>query len=415
MLVNLAIRGACAACLALVLTSSGPAEEITLRQAVDIAIANNPAIAAARLSAEAAKHSAKGARALANPDLVIAPSVVGDAGSDSALFFSQSLEINGSRRVRGEIASHEAAAAALDADAVRRDITFSVTRSYWEVARAQQMVELSRENMRYLDTIRAAVQKQYDVGAVPGAQLLKIDVELARARQELAQAELGLSQSRTELNALMGRPGDPSATAAEPLAYSAVAIDREALKSTALMARPEVASAQAELLAARARTKAAQLLRVPDLAVQGRMESFDRDSDGGVALALTLPILDWGSAKADKRSAEAAAGGLERRLEATRNDVLLQVEQAIQRLETASSVAGEYESGIIGKSEQLAEMARKGYEKGANSYLEVLEAQRTLRSIRSEYYSVLAEHSTALAQLEWAAACPVRTVSEVEK
>jgi outer membrane protein TolC len=59
------------------------------------------------------------------------------------------------------------------------------------------------------------------------------------------------------------------------------------------------------------------------------------------------------------------------------------VEQAMQQVNTAYSIVREYEGGILEKSEQLAAMARKGYEKGASNYLEVLEAQRTLRSTKS--------------------------------
>jgi cobalt-zinc-cadmium efflux system outer membrane protein len=65
-------------------------------------------------------------------------------------------------------------------------------------------------------------------------------------------------------------------------------------------------------------------------------------------------------------------------------------------------VVREFQSGILTKSEELARMARVGYEKGATGYLEVLEAQRTLRSARTDYYSALADHAKSLAQLEWA-------------
>lgn len=417
MRVRIRARGAALACLAAVLISSPlPAEQITLRQAVEAAVSNNPSIAARRLSAEAASQSAKGAKTLTNPELTVAPSVIGDAGADSALFFSQPLEINGARRVRGEIASSEAAASGFEADAATRDIVLRVTRSYWDTAQARELVKLNEANLAYLETMRAAVRKQYDVGAVPGAQLLKMDVELARARQELAQARLALSQSAAELASVMNRPVDDRVEVSEALEFVEAPVDRGALLACALANRPEVAAARAQLAAARGRTRAASLRRAPDLAVQARKESFDRDSDGGVAIAITLPILDWGSARAEKRAAQASTKSQEKQLEAVRAAVALDVEQALQRMETASQVVREYQTGVLKDSEELAAMARKGYEKGANSYLEVLEAQRTLRSVKADYYSALAEHARAVAQLEWAAGCAVSPAqtSEVE-
>lgn len=403
---------------AMLIITTLSAEELTLQQAVSIAVNNNPTLAAGRLSVDAARHSAKGARALSNPDLIVAPSVIGDAGSDSAVLFSQPLEINGTRSVRGQIASNQAAAMGFDAEATQRDVVLRVTQGYWDVAQAQNVVRLNQDNVAYIETVRAAVQRQYDVGAVPGAQLLKMDVELSRARQELAQSELVLRQSKSSLNSLMARPTITDFAVTESLDFSNTAPSRDAMLASALTRRPEVAAAQAQVAAAQGEIKAARLKRVPDVALQARKESFDPDDNsGGVAIAISLPVLDWGSAKEERRRAESAAQSKQKQLEAVRNSVSLDVDQAIHRLDTASRVVREYEGGVVAKSEELAAMARKGYEKGANNYLELLEAQRTLRSVRSDYYSSLAEHAKAVAQLEWAAACTIErpAKSEVEK
>jgi outer membrane protein TolC len=69
----------------------------------------------------------------------------------------------------------------------------------------------------------------------------------------------------------------------------------------------------------------------------------------------------------------------------------------------------------LNQSQRLAEMAQKGYKTGANSYLEVIEAQRTLRAVRTEYYTALADHSKAIAELEWAAAVELSKPVEVNK
>jgi len=408
-------RGAAFACLAMIFVARPlSAEELSLGQALELATANNPTIAAGRLAADAARRSAVGARALTNPEIVVAPSVVGDAGSDSAVLFSQPLEINGSRRVRGEIASHEATAAGLDAEAKAREVLLRVGQAYWDVARAQELVKLNQDNLQYLETIRGAVQKQYDVGTAPGSQILKMDVELARARQEFARAELDLSASKAELANLIGRHSNTEFTVSEPLAFQNIALDRNALKIAALANRPEVKSAQSQVAAAGGQVKAARLRRAPDLALQARRETFDPGSDGGVAIAVSLPLLDWGSVRADEKGAAARVQSLEKQLEATKNEVALEVELAVQRESTASRIVRDYQGEILEKSEELATMARKGYEKGASSYLDVLEAQRTLRSVRSEYYSALAEHAKALTQLDWAVGSPVSRKDNME-
>lgn len=390
-------------------------ERLSLQQAVELALRNNPSIAAGKLSAEAAGHAARGARALTNPELSVAPTVAGTEGADSAILFVQPLEINGSRKVRGQIAAHEAVASGFDASATQRDVVLRVKQTYWDVSRAQELVKLNEDNVQYLETLNSATQKQLDAGAVPGTQLLKTQVELARARQELDRARLDLVQAKASLNALLNRQKSTDFTATDPLVFSEASLDSQALRTSAYAQRPELASAQAQLTAAQGRIKAARLRTMPDLAVEARRGTLESDSDGGVAIAVTLPILDWGSAKGERRRAESAAQSQAKQVEATRNQVELEVEQAVQQARTSASIVREYQGGIIEKSERLAARAQEGYVKGATGYLEVLEAQRTLRSTRTDYYGALSQYQKALAQLEWAVGCPIGAAKEAGK
>jgi len=395
-------RAATAWAVALLLVEACQADDLSLSQALELAFKNNPSIAAGRLSADAARQSARGASALANPEVTVAPSVIGDAGSDSVVFFSQPLEINGSRKVRGEIARSSAEAESQGAEVVRRDVALRAKQTYWEVAEAQELVRLNQDNLKYLEALGAAVRKQFGVGSVPGSQTMKTDVELARARQELAQAELGLIHAKYALNTLLNRPVGTDLTVSEAMPATQASFDPAKLRETAFGTRPEIAAAQARADEAGGRVRAIRLAGMPDLAVQARRDSFDSDGDGGVALAITVPVVDWGSRRAERAAAETIVQSGGKVLEAERNQVALEVEQALQSVGAASRILGEYEGDILDKSEKLAGMARTGYEKGATSYLEVLEAQRTLRSIKTTYYSALANYAKALAQLEWA-------------
>lgn len=394
---------------ALAAASSDAAESLSRSQAVAAALRSNPAIASAQLSADAARQSARGARALSNPEVTLAPSIAGEAGADSALIFSQPLELNGVRKTRGGIAASQAVAAGFDADAARREIVLRVNQAYWDVARCQEFVKLNQENIAYLDSLNSAVQKQLDAGAVPGSQLIKTEVELAMARQELARAELELANAKASLSALMNR-ADNDYAATDPLTFTDTTPDRDALLASALSSRPEVAAAAAQVQAARGEIRAAKLRRAPDVALQARKGAFEAGSDRGVALAISLPLLDWGSVRADVRRAEITAESRQRHLEAVKTSLSLEVEQSTQLVTTSSRVVREYQSGILGRSEELAQMARTGYEKGATSYLEVLEAQRTLRSVKAAYCLALAEHAKSIAQLEWA--CGVAEVTK---
>ena len=388
------------------------AESLTVQQAVDIALRQNPDLLAAGHEVDAANSGERGARALANPEILVAPTVVGNAKSDSAVSVVQPLELNGQRAVRTRIARFEAAATQAAYTIAERDLIRSVRQTYWDVAQAANLVELNRENAKLAEALYQAALRQLDVGAAPGAQVIKSGVELTRARQELSRAESELSQAKARLNTLLGRPPDIAFEPSDPLIFTPLTADRAKMRSSAEANRPELAEAQASLCARQVEVTAVEVRRRPDIALQARQETFG--GDAGVAIGITLPLLDWGSARADREKAEDKAIAQSRRVESVRNAVNLEVDSALREASRTEALIGEYQQGVVSQAEQLARMAQKGFEAGATSYLEVLEAQRTLKAVRTEYYAALADHLKAIAQLEWATGTPV-TPKEVAK
>jgi cobalt-zinc-cadmium efflux system outer membrane protein len=383
-------------CLLAVTQTSAIEADLTLQQAIDFALKQNPTVLAARSESDASASAFRNARSLANPEVIITPGVTGTGASDEELLITQPLEINGQRRVRSRIAAFEAEASRASARAVEREVVRDVKQVYWDVALAGAVVELARLNVEFAESVYTAAKRQVDVGAAAGSRVIKTEVELARTRQELTAAETDLAKSKATLDTLMGRPPDTPIELADKLSFKPVEVKSEGAGIT----RPEIVEARALLEARRNEIRAAKVRRLPDLALQARQETLGEE--GGLAVGVTLPIFDWGSIRHDRRRAESEAAAQEQRLAAMTNAVHLDVQTALYDVRRAETQVREYERGLLSQSERLADMAQKGFKAGATGYLEVLEAQRTLRSVRADYYTALADHMKAMAQLEWA-------------
>jgi len=383
-----------------------------LQEAIDIALRQNPNLLAARSDVDAAGANERSASTLANPEVIVSPNIAGESGSDSAVLVVQPLEINGSRTIRTRIARAEKDATGAAYRSVERDVIRSVKQAYWDIAQARNIVDLNQANMELADALYQAAKRQSDVGSAPGAQAIKAQVELSRARQDLARSESDLAQTKALLNTLLGRPAETPFGLADELAFDPVEIDGNKLRTSAEANRPELAEAQSLLTARKAEIKAVDARRRPDLTIQARQETFG--GDAGLAVGITLPLLDWGSIRHDRKRAEATADAQSKRLEAVRNTVALDVDSALREVGRSRTLIEEYERGVLSQAEQLAEMAQKGYKTGANNYLEVLEAQRTLRAVRTGYYTALADYRKALAQLEWATGMDISVIESKE-
>ncbi|MHB0998475.1 MAG: TolC family protein [Armatimonadota bacterium] len=410
---NHAIRSILIMLLAFGLAGTASADTpVSLQQAVNMAIERNPNFQASKTDVEAAKANERGARALANLDITVTPGIAGNAGSDEVLSVVQPLEINGQRKIRSRIAQAETQAAEAVSKSAERDLILSVKQAYWDIAQAQSAVDLNIENVKLAESLYQSAVRQRDVGTAPGSQVIKSQVELTRTKQDLARAESDLLQAKSVLNTFLAHRPDTPIDISDKLVYKPLTLDTSAMPATAEANRPEIQESQAVLLSRKGEIDAAKALRRPDLALQLRQESFG--GEGGLGIGISLPLLDWGSTRAERKRAEEAANAQQQRIEALRNSIAMDVDSALRDIRQSELLISQYQDGVLSQVEQLFEMAQKGFTAGATGYLDVLEAQRTLRSTKADYYTALADHRKALAQLEWALGTDITAVAAKE-
>jgi outer membrane protein TolC len=155
---------------------------------------------------------------------------------------------------------------------------------------------------------------------------------------------------------------------------------------------------------------------LPDIEIQVRRSSVFGDT-GSYALraVVTVPIFDFGSIQREKRAAEAEVRAQEATVALLRSQVAAQVEQALVRLDQQRRTVERYRTGIVPQTLDLLRKTQIGYAQGASTYLEVLEAQRTLRQVQTEYLQALVGTRTSEAQLENAigASLPVNLTGDL--
>ncbi len=183
---------------------------------------------------------------------------------------------------------------------------------------------------------------------------------------------------------------------------------RAALLPGALQ-RPDIVSAQATLEARQAQVSAIARQRYPDIELQLRRGSFfgqaEPDQGRGQNLTalravITVPLFDFGSIGREKKAAQAEVRAGQAQLALLRQQAATQVEQALIRLEQQRQTVETYRTGIVPQTLDLLRKTQIGYAAGASTYLEVLDAQRTLRQVQTEYLQALVGTRTSEAALE---------------
>jgi len=372
---------------------------LTLEQAVELALANDPRLAAAEAAVDAARGNRRAAGAPPNPSLDLTPVTSNRRSADLQFGLTQRFEISGRRSIR-----RRAAAAVLDhtqqaVEALRRRITAQVREAYFHVLAAEARVQAVQETIALVARLRDIAQERLDAGDVPRADLVRAQFELTKAQQELPPTQAAAQSARAALNVLLGRDAHAPLTLAGSLTLAEEIPTREELLARALDS-PRVRQAEADVRMAQADLEAARTARRPDLAATLFREGEEYEM--GALVRVEFPLLDRGRIRGRVQQAQAQVRQAQAERDQARRAVALAIEEAVAEWEAARARAAAYRGDLLRQAEELVQMAELGYREGQMSLLEVLDAQRQRTETRLASIERQAELIAAQTRLELA-------------
>jgi outer membrane protein len=334
---------------------------MTLRQAVELAMKQNPDITLARLDAEKASEAVRVARDPFMPRIGVGSGLaysngfpLSIEGSAPSIVQAQAAQylFNRPQSYAVAQAKENARGASFGVAGKRDEVAYRIASLFLDAERASRVGELARKDaesqVRVLNTVKAQVQEgralpltqktaEYQVAA---AQELAEDLEADRETAETSLAlALGFPAEDRVIPAPDERPA-PAVPASEAQALAA------ALGSNMDLRRLEsqVAAKQLELRGARAE----RLPRVDLVAQYGLFAKFNHYEDyfrsfqrnnGEVGVSLQLPVLTGPGVAAQSAQAQTDIARLRIELVNTRNRLAADVQQAFRDSKKAAMAA----------------------------------------------------------------------------
>ena len=441
-----------------------PEPEVALDELLRRALQNNPQLPIARETVEAARRRVGAARSMGNPVLQIVPGVGNREARDEEIILSQPLDVFGRRRARAGVAGAQLRAAQAQSTLTERSLVVAVKNAAADLFAAQEAESLGQVQVEVAQLFRDAAARRAQLGDVPPVQVQRAELELLRVQNDLTNAQAERLARRAALNQLVeqapetplrvalpistgltdvlrlrpapfrsnqgsvpatgatgnipatppttpdipaptGTQSTAGATTGAPLlgGSSQVGSDLVGLRAQllpGLTTRPDIVGAQATLEARRAQIGVLRSERRPDIEIQARRSAVTGSGSTALRAVIVIPFFDFGSNRGERRALEAEVRAQEANIALLQSQAAAQVEQALIRLQQQRQTVERYRSGIVPQTLDLLRKTQIGYAQGASTYLEVLEAQRTLRAVQTEYLQSLVGVRTSEAQLE---------------
>lgn len=397
--------------------SAGPVLRLTRQQAIREALARNPTLKVGRAQVAQARARLTQARALPEPSL--GASIVGQpgafrphAGTESDLSVGITLPYPGKILLRGQAARGELESVDESYSLQRQLVVFQTNQAYDSLLVSLRHREDLEEAKRLTQDFLTKTQARYNAGTVAKLDVVKAQVSVAQAENDLIANERGVANARAALNRTLGRVLGASIEAADSLTIPATPPDFAQLEAIAIARRPELRGLQSEQAGARAEQRLAQQYLIPDVDFSvTRSRAYGSAAEYETGIGIALPIFLWQHQKGEVAEAKQR----QTELAAQYRDVAAQVGEDLRNAYATASTslrqAVYLRDELVPSAREAYRIASASYALGGSSALEVIDAQRTLLDAQTQYSAALAAANDAVADLERATGAPLSTLT----
>lgn len=376
---------------------------LSLAEAIQRAQAHSYTAQGAQSRITGARARLLAAAAFTNPILLLSTFAGQDTGGlDENILLTQTIELGDKRRQRVYAARADRDASLADFDSAKQDAVFAVQSAYFAALQADVDRNLAVAALENATAFAKAADLQFQAGDVARSNVVRSHIELTRAQQALSAAETDRTNRYASLESLVQLPEDPALLLTDPLTYTPpTSYALSTLQALALRQRPDIRAAQRTRDSREAALHGARAQSQPDLLLEARRRDYNLPESGAsVRVGVTFPVVDFGGLRANAHAAQASLTEQEAALQEAKRVALLDVSTSLRNLEEARRTVESFQAGRLNQAKELLDMAQTGYRQGANTYLELLDAQQVYRSEQAEYARALAAYNTAKAALQ---------------
>jgi cobalt-zinc-cadmium efflux system outer membrane protein len=282
-------------------------------------------------------------------------------------------------------------------DAVLR-VTAEVTSVFYALLGAQQELALALQTFTAVEQLAVTARRRVEAGEAAKFERVKAEVELQRAGKEVERAHSRIAQARAALEATVGGGLDRGFEVSGELPEGRVELLLESLLPEAMRRHPRIQVYERERVRRAALLDMARASRVPDVSLFG---GFEREIDKeGYRVGLSIPLPLWSQRQGEIAEAAAVARRAEAEVRQGRLELTRGITQAYEQYRIAKGQLDLFRKGLLRQAEEAVDIARKSYQVGEISLLELLDAQRVAFQTTREFYQAQVDLAVSLATLE---------------
>lgn len=363
----------------------------------------NGLIRAAKSRVDAAKAGVVSAGAYPNPELEFvgghnrarAPGPI--SGNSYGAYVSQRIENPFLRMARISSAEASVQASRAGLDRTRADLASALRVRAYELLLRQEIASVEAGVLDLIEEIRHRVKVSVDTGETARFELIKADAEVLAAESRKETTELDARRARVNLIKLTAGALNTNFSINASLLDQDNLPPLETLRHEVQVLNPDISRLAAELNSALLTTDKERAAVLPSLQLKFGQQRDPEFAYNIASLNVQIPLFNRRRGPIAEAVSESAR--LKETLDYRRFEIIQLLESSWQRRQIAKRKVEMFETGIISQAESALRVAQAAYRFGERGLLDVLDAQRVLRSVRADLLQARFEYQVAVSEI----------------
>ncbi|SFL49022.1 TolC family protein [Pelosinus propionicus] len=395
-------------------------ETLSLKEIVDTAVKNNPAVIESQKRWEEKEARIPLAKAWANPQFGIMKDDIPKSSLNpfdammTEYTFTQDIMNPSKLKAMGKMAGSDAAMTKANYQDKQMEAYAAAKTAYYDLLYADKALEIGKENQQLMGQLVQIAQVNYSTGMVPLQDALRAQTEFSKMTTDLLSMASMAAVAQAKVNTVLGRTADTPLAVKEEFSAPPPDFDLTKLQTEAQAGKPAVVGMERQVEMAKNGVELAKKQQLPDyqfsIGYKDRKQTMmDTTPDTWkMEVMVMLPI--WqGKNKAEIKSAEASLGAAQASLSNMQNMTDLDLQMALTEAQSAWRQIDLYKNTVIPQAEQTYQAGVVSYTNGKVDFMAVLDSLNALRNVRLDYYKARVNYEKAVANLEKAVGKPLFT------
>ena len=375
------------------------------------ALRNNREILAAQKKVEALRQRPARESSLPEPTLSLGWTSNGqpwpgaglgvDATSNIGVMVSQEVPAPGKRKLRGEIAGEEAAAAFQEYLATRLSVVSRLKQAYHELHHAAVAIGFVDRYQELLDNILSISEARYAVGRAAQQDILRAQTQVAILATERVRFEQERESKQIEINALLNRPQGQRIEVPADMTVEAMPAPLEEMLAQARAHSPLVERSRNVVQGNELAASLARKDYAPDYTISGGYFS-----QGGLPpmwqarVDFKLPAYFWRNERPAVNEKEANASQARHEYAATLVEIEARIREQYSAAEASRKLVDLYEKSVIPEARLAYESALASYQTGRGDFIALFSNFTSVVDYELMDHEEIMRFQVALAKLE---------------